>query len=356
MAVKRFFLFGFLALFVSGCGAGQSVTETLHIPDTPTAGNVCATNKTLVLLPFADYSSDDNVISVHEKSRNVTEALTDKFTFKGFKMPVQEDVIQYLIDDKIIRLSAQDGTGPLKNELSGEWSDVMKGEMEKWIEADKEYISASGGDKSNPANSPGVHGLNKMAISKLGRKFSADYVVRGRIIEYNLQQEHSWELKKKGILPFVMGGATQAAFGFAETKDYDNLNNIALWGLAGSILGYNADTPFNPEVTTITPTSTISSGTSDAEFWNTVTWGLAAGTVAHLVNHSGQTPEAIVQLRIWVQDAATGEVVWTNRAEVKVAPESIYGDKRSGEMFKTAVNRATTLLVDDFWNKTKAIM
>jgi len=356
MAVKRFFLFGFLALFVSGCGAGQSVTETLHIPDTPTAGNVCATNKTLVLLPFADYSSDDNVISVHEKSRNVTEALTDKFTFKGFKMPVQEDVIQYLIDDKIIRISAQDGTGPLKNELNGEWSDVMKGEMEKWIEADKEYISALGGDKSNPANSPGVHGLNKMAISKLGRKFSADYVVRGRIIEYNLQQEHSWELKKKGILPFVMGGATQAAFGFAETKDYDNLNNIALWGLAGSILGYNADTPFNPEVTTITPTSTISSGTSDAEFWNTVTWGLAAGTVAHLVNHSGQTPEAIVQLRIWVQDAATGEVVWTNRAEVKVAPESIYGDKRSGEMFKTAVNRATTLLVDDFWNKTKAIM
>jgi hypothetical protein len=356
MAVKRFFLFGFLALFVSGCGAGQSVTETLHIPDTPTAGNVCATNKTLVLLPFADYSSDDNVISVYERSRSVTEALTDNLVSKGFKMPVQEDVIQYLVDDNIIRLPAQDRTTLLKKELDGEWSDVMKGEFEKWIEADKEYTAAMSGGSANPANAPGVHGLNKMTISKLGRTFNADYIVRGRIIEFNLQQEHSWELKKKGILPFFMGGATQAAFGFAETKDYDNLNNIALWGLAGSIIGYNADTPFNPEVTINSPSSTVTSGDSDAEFWNTVTWGLAAGGAAHLVNHSGQMPEAIVQLRIWVQDAATGEVVWTNRAEVKVAPESIYGDNRSGEMFKTAVNRATTLLMDDFWNKTKAIM
>ena len=126
---------------------------------------------------------------------------------------------------------------------------------------------------ANPANAPGVHGLNKMSVSKLGRRFNADYVVRGRIIEYNLQKEHTWALKKKGVLPFIMGGTTQAAFGFAETKDYDNLNNIALWGLAGAIIGYNADTPFNPETTTVTPTSTVSSGDSDAEFWNTVTWG-----------------------------------------------------------------------------------
>ena len=232
----------------------------------------------------------------------------------------------------------------------------MKVEFEQWIEADKAYTEAVNGGSANPANAPGVHGLDKASIAKLGRNFKADYIVRGRIIEYNLQKEHTWELKKKGILPFIMGGTTQAAFGFAETEDYDNLNNIALWGLAGSILGYNLDSPFTPESTTVTPTATISSGDANAQFWNTVTWGFVGGSAAHLVNHSGQTPEAIVQLRIWVQDSATGEVIWTNRAEVKVAPESIYGDKRSNEMFKTAVNRATTLLVDDFWNKTKAIM
>jgi hypothetical protein len=356
MAVKRFFLYGFLALLVSGCGTGHSVTETLHIPDSPTAGNVCATDKTLVLLPFADYSSGDDVISVYERSRNVTESLTDKFVGKGFKMPIQEDVTQYLVDNDIIKIASRSDTTNLEEEIQGGDWELVTVEFEQWIEADKQYNAAVSGGTANPANAPGVHGLDKTSISRLGRQFKADYIVRGRIIEYNMQKEHTWELQKKGILPFIMGGTTQAAFGFAETESYDNLNNIALWGLAGALIGNSVDTPFEPEVTTITSTGTITSGDPDAAFWNSVTWGLVAGGAAHLVNHSGQTPEAIVQLRIWVQDAATGEVVWTNRAEVKVAPESIYGDKRSNEMFKTAVNRATTLLVDDFWNKTKAIM
>src|SRR5210317_1291445 len=290
MAVKRFFLYGFLALFVSGCGSGHSVTETLHIPDTPTAGNVCATDKTVVLLPFADYSSGDDVISVYKRSISITEALTDRFVYKGFKMPIQEDVTQYLVETNIIRLPPQDGTSRLKTELDGEWSDVMKGEFEKWIEASRVETASSSGGSANPENAPGVHGLNKMSISKLGRRFNADYIVRGRIIEYNLQKEHTWDLKKKGVLPFIMKGTTQAAFGFAETEEYDNLNNIALWGLAGAILGYNLDTPFNPETTTITPTSTITSGDSNAEFWNTVTWGFVGASAAHLVNQSGDTP------------------------------------------------------------------
>ena len=349
MAVKRFFLYGFLALFVSGCGSGHSVTETLHIPDTPTAGNVCTTDKTVVLLPFADYSSGDNVISVYERSLSVSEALTDRFIDKGFKMPIQEDVTQYLVETNIIRLPPQERTAKLKKELDGEWSDVMKGEFEKWIEADRAQNAAVSGGASNPENAPGVHGLDKMSISKIGRRFNADYIVRGRIIEYDLQQEHTWELRKKGVLPFIMGGTTQAAFGFAESKDYDNLNNIALWGLAGAMIGYNAGTPVDSS------TGVLNAG-DYPNAWNSVIWGLGGAGLAHLANHSGETPEALVQLRVWVQDSATGEVVWTNRAEVKVAPESVYGDKRSKEMFKTAVNRATTLLVDDFWNKTKAIM
>src|SRR5210317_1074663 len=242
MAVKRFFLYGFLALFVSGCGSGHSVTETLHIPDAPTAGDVCATDKKVVLLPFADYSAGDDVISVYERSRSVTEALTDRFVDKGFKMPIQEDVTQFLVETNIIRLPPQAGSSNLKRELDGEWSDVMKGEFEKWIEADRMQTASSSGGSANPENAPGVHGLNKMSISKLGRRFNADYIVRGRIIEYDLQNEHTWDLRKKGIVPFIMKGTTQAAFGFAESKDYDNLNNIALWGLAGGIIGYHAGT------------------------------------------------------------------------------------------------------------------
>ena len=361
MAVKRFFLYGFLALLVGGCGSGHQVTETLHTPDAQSASYICATDKTVVLLPFADYSSGDDVMSVYDKSRSVTEALTDRFAGKGFKMPIQEDVTKYLIDANIIRLAPRDTSLLLQQELDGEWSDMVKEEFQDWIDADKTARAALGDSGGHPTSSPGVHGLNKTTISKLGRRFNADYVVRGRIIEYNLQKEHTWGLHKIGLLPFVMGGTTQAAFGFAESEEYDNLNNMALWGMAGSIIGYNAGTPLDDKEkkTTIsgtTSTTRKSGDSSNADEWNAVIWGAGFATMAHLANHSGDTPEAVVHLRIWVQNTATGAVVWTNRAEVKVAPESVYGDKRSKEMYKKAVNRATTLLVDDFWNKTKAIM
>ena len=348
MAVKKFFLYGFLAFLVSGCAQGYSVTETLHVQDTP-AANVCATDKTVVLLPFADYSSADNVLSVYAKSRSVNEALTDRFATKGFKMPVEEDVTKYLVDTNVITLTANNTTSRLQQEMDGEWSDTTKEEFQKWMDADKLINAAQNGGADNPDKAPGVHGLDKTMISKLGRRFNADYVVRGRIIEYDLQQEHTWELQKKGLLPFIMKGTSRAAFGFAETDDYDNLDTIALWGLAGAIIGGYADAP-------VDVTDSAFATSEHADMWNSVIWGFGGAGLAYLANHSGETPEAIVHLRMWVQDTETGEVVWTNRAEIKVAPKSIYGDNRSNEMFKTAVDNAATILVDDFWDKTKAIM
>jgi hypothetical protein len=168
-------------------------------------------------------------------------------------------------------------------------------------------------------------------------------------------------MSKIGVLPFIVKGTKQAAFGFAKSEEYDNLDAIALWGLAGAIVGYNAGSPVDDKKskTTIDGGNLVkkSSGdSSNADTWNAVIWGAGAASIAHLAMQSGVTPEAVVQLRIWIQDTNSGDVVWTNRAEVRVAPESIYGDKRSKEMFNTAVNNAATLLIDDFWNKTKAIM
>jgi hypothetical protein len=362
MAVQRLFLYGFLALLVSGCGTSQAVNETLHVPETISGSAVCATDKTLVVLPFADYSSGDDVMSTHERSSSVTEALTDQLVGKGFKMPVQEDVTQYLVDKNIITLATYNNAyNAIEEELSGQWSSRMKGEIKSWIEADKRSSAAASGANSNPLAAPGTHALDARSVSKIGRKFNAQYLVRGRIIQYDLQEEHTWQMNKIGILPFVVKGTKQAAFGFAKSEEYDNLDALALWGLAGAIIGYNADTPVDPEKTKTTISGsdiiTKTSGDSDdAEFWNSVIWGTGAATMAHLAMQSGKVPEAVVQLRIWIQDTTTGDVVWTNRAEVKVAPESIYGDIRSREMFKTAVSRAATILVDDFWNKTKAVM
>ena len=361
MSVKRMFLYGLLAILVSGCGSGQSVTETLHVPETSSAPTVCATDKTVVVLPFADYSSGESVLSVYERSRSVTESLTDKLVAKGFKLPVQEDVTQYLVDKDIIQMASNVVYSSIERELNWEWHPEVKKELQSWIEADKKTNSANSGADSNPLAAPGTHALDKRSVANIGKRFNAEYLVRGRIIQYGLQDDHTWAMNKIGVLPFIVKGTKQAAFGFAKSEEYDNLDAVALWGLAGAIVGYNAGTPVDDKKSKtyldgsnlVTKTSGDS---SNADTWNAVIWGAGAASLAHLAMQSGVTPEAVVQLRIWIQDTNSGDVVWTNRAEVRVAPESIYGDKRSKEMFNTAVNNAATLLIDDFWNKTKAIM
>jgi hypothetical protein len=54
----------------------------------------------------------------------------------------------------------------------------------------------------------------------------------------------------------------------------------------------------------------------------------------------GDVPQAVVQLRIWVQDAYTGNVVWTNRTNVQVSPQSFFADYQYDNLFETAVEPA----------------
>ena len=53
-------------------------------------------------------------------------------------------------------------------------------------------------------------------------------------------------------------------------------------------------------------------------------------------------------MRIWVQEAATGNVVWTNRVKVQVSPESVYADNQYDTLFDSAITKGVTSLVDNF--------
>jgi hypothetical protein len=65
----------------------------------------------------------------------------------------------------------------------------------------------------------------------------------------------------------------------------------------------------------------------------------------------GQGPvdgEGAVQMRMWVQEAATGNVVWSNRISVQVSPESVLADNQYDTLFNTAIEKGVTTLVDHF--------
>jgi len=319
MKYSRHLLIGLLALFLGGCGT--TVQESLKVQ--PMGKTPIGMDKTVVILPFADYSNADNLETAFRRNLFVSENITDQFGKYGFHLPVQEDVFFYLADQKIINVVSYDRskTSSLEYEMKDEWSAGMKEELQRYIElAKKTDVHGDGSD------SLGTHGLTQQEVVKIGRHFSADYIVRGRIIQYKDRQDPSWNPVKKGLITFVTGVTNRIAFGQAESEKYDELNNT----LAGA-----ADAAFI-------------SGVTDGNVNHAIAWGAAGAVLGNLAHHSGRIPQAVVQLRVWVQDAYTGNVVWTNRVDVKVSPESVLADYQYDALFEKATEKAISTLVDDF--------
>lgn len=293
--IRTAFFCVILAFLVAGCG--QVVTERLTTPQSQTGGTRCAVTKSMVVLPFADYSyADDLSESSFKRNIAVMEALTDQLSGKGYRLPAYEDTVKYLIDNDIVKVVSFEGQGSgnyassLQNELdTGEWSDQMKNELRKQIQIQ---------DKSSSQPS---QGMDKLTIARIGSDFKADYILRGRILKYDFRDtDDSWNPLKRGLIPIIFPDATNRfLFGIANPEFYDMVDDFATRGVVGN---------------------------------------------------------ALVHLRVWVQDASTGEVIWTNRAEVKVTPRTSFAGRNVDDLFHTAVNQAVFSLIEDFWMKTEAYL
>jgi len=291
MKYWRHLLICALAITFSGCGT--TVKESLKIPSTERL--FVGEGKTAVILPFADYSYFENIESAYRRNLFINENIADYLVKDGFQVPVQDDVNLFLATQNIINLRStrKQHTSSLEAELNSEWSPGMKRILRGYLNASRKNIMDDPGAKANETN-----GLTGQEIVKIGRHFSADYIVRGRIIQFTDRQNASWEPWKRGVIPFVFGVNKQLFFGQTSADGYDGLGP------------YEAN---------------------------------KGGDVV-----IGQIPQAVVQVRIWVQDAYTGSVVWTNRSDVKVSPATFWSDYQADNLFETAVEEAITSLLDDF--------
>lgn len=321
-----------LALALTGCG--QTVKETLNVTG-GAAYNAPGTGRSVVILPFADYSQG-NIESALRRNMTITETLTDRLVEQGFGLPIQEDVFDYLVNEKIITLASYRSadTRSLAVELTNDWSDVMKNEISRY----KEQVENETAQKSD--SSAGTHGLSSNEVAKIGRHFNADYVIRGRILEYKTRDEATWAPWKKGILPFVNGGANRILHGFASSEEYDERNESLTGMLIAGTLGHNSSGwPWDKNQSVFD----LSGKTANSIVWGTI--GYEAGKVSHT---SGKVDQATVQMRIWVQETATGNVVWTNRIRVLVSPETIFADNQYDTLFNQAIEKGVSTLVDHF--------
>jgi hypothetical protein len=333
----RYLVIGILALTLAGCG--QTIVETLNVPEAP-GFDAPGKGRNVVILPFADYSNAGNIDSAYRRNLAVSEALTDRFNANGFGMPIQEDVFEYLVAEGIINLIPYGETKSvtLVNELSNpDLSDRMKDEISRYVK------NQNGTSGVNAGNSPGTHGLTPKTVAKIGRTFKADYIVRGRILEYKSRQDPTWEPWKKGILPFINGGTSRILFGFASSDMYDEWNQKITGGIYGARIGYkHSNWPWDSD-----EGDTIF-GLSNGDDANAILWGSVGAELGRASYNSGRVDQAVVQLRIWVQEATSGNVVWTNRVDVKVSPESFLADNQYDTLFDKAIEKGVTTLIDNF--------
>ena len=320
----KYLLYLLSAILITGCG--QTVVETLHVPDPPNP-NAPGKGQTVIILPFADYTDANSLAGAYRRNLAITEAITDRFVANGFGMAIQEDVFGYLVKEDIISIIPYDenNTSSLSDELNNEWSDVMKNRLKGYI--NEQNIHS---DKT-VSESPGTHALDQRAVAKMGRRFNADYIVRGRLLEFKTREEHTWIPWKRGLLPFTFGLSNQTLNGFARSDTYDDWGHMLLPGTLGAVIGYNSDTlGFNHNV------------------GGAVVWGAVGAGLGHMAKNSGQVDQAVVQMRIWVQEAATGNLVWTNRVDVKISPESVYADRQYDMLFDQAIHKGVNTLIDNF--------
>lgn len=325
MKFHRYLLIGFIALLLAGCG--QTVKESLKAVPADQR-SLLGQNKTIVVLPFADYSQALNLESAYRRQLFITENLVDQLVGHSFRLPIQEDVFRYLVEQNVINVRAyEDHSSPtVKNELNNaEWSSRMKEELSK-------YISQNGNTDVPVLENPGTHGLTSNEIVKIGKHFQADYILRGRIVQYKERQDPTWEPWKKGVLPFLFGSTSQITFGQAGTEQYDTWNNLAVGATYGHMYGS-------------TKTDETIFGVSDG---NAILWSGLGAAAANFAQNSGRIPQAVVQLRMWVQDAFSGDVVWTNRVDVKISPESLFADYQYDALFEGATEKAVSTLITNF--------
>jgi len=335
MNYSRYLLYVLLALFVSGCG--QTVQKSLKVQ--PAMKSTAGADKSIVILPFADYSYADDLETAYRRNLYIAENLTDQLVSNSFHLPVQEDVFRYLVNENIIQLVAYEDTNTthLQRELNDEWSSLMKTQLQRYINQTKNATN------DQPVmESPGTHGLTPQEVVRIGRHFSADYIVRGRIIEYKTRVDPSWDPLKKGVLTFLGGTTSRLAFGNATSDKYDMTGYMLAGAVWGGLLGNGASFPWNPGGADQTILGI--SGSRDA---NTIFWGGVGSELGEIAQKS-QATQAVVQLRIWVQDAYTGSVVWTNRVDVKVSPRSVLADSQYDVLFESATEKAISTLIDNF--------
>ena len=344
--IRKYMAIGLWLVILSGCG-----TSVMELKTPVARESSVGEFKRVVVLPFSDYTPEESLYGYWRRNVLINEALTDELLRFGFSSVIYEDVIAYLLDKGIIQEAAPDdgksaATAALEKELAKEWSPRMKAEILGAI-----YQNEARKLSTQPYwNGERLITLDSEAVRGLGHRFRADYVLRGRVLVFRSGQEDSFNPIQTGLLPFFFKVGSRTVFGVAQSDTYEMIDKMAIGGIVGAALAKD-NWPLEDDDKKFVGHPRFGGGLVGEEDYaslNTAIWGAAGAGIAHLAHKGGRVDHAWVQLRMIAQDARTGQIVWVNRAEVKVMPKTVFGEKDVDILTSEAIQHAVGRLIDNF--------
>lgn len=358
MMSKKLLKVLFLAFFLVGCGG---VKDTRPPTETPNVKYLAANNvveikgvRKVALFPFADYSHQQDFLKDNYWGGNIRilEEVTDHFIAHGITVAVQEDVNTLLVDNDIIKPVANqyliygsdgDAKAEYRTKVIGtpeydlvniEHSEDMKDEIITIIRDEMALEKAEKPAIQTPVLQGATVGLSREMIVELGEQLGVDLIIRGRIIEYGFKGIDTYNPLKRGFLPVLFEPMKDVIFGATEAKKYESdLEDVDFSRLGegpGFLFGQKTE--------------------DDVEG----TWDLimehSFGTLSNLYPRKKDV-SSIVQIRMYAQDAKTGDVLWSNRAETEYSPTTSlsFNGKHPKTMFDENIKRCVKLLMDDLF-------
>jgi len=346
-----------LAIMACLASCGQKIKDSVA-PLNTSVQYPNSSAKQIVILPLADYTMGVQPDDSLRRQVKIYESLMYRLAEKGFYVPVEEDVMQYLVDLGVIRIIGQPSIpstssyGLITEELGTGWSDAMQEEIQKLVIRNEQMKKSKQGFELTKA------GLDLRTIKEIGRYFRADYILRGRIVEYEVRDDNTLNPLQCGVLPFIFDTSSALLFGFAESERYDLWQDLSFGAGLGALFGSHAGTPYTTpdKKTTIsggshprfaTESVSIHGGHEDHAAYNAAAWGAAGASAAYLASKGGQVKQAVVQISLALQDVSDGRIVWANRVEKQVEPVSMWADPAVRIQIDRAVEEAAGALIAD---------
>jgi len=367
-----------VVIFMVGCGG---IKENIAPSETPNVQNVAAENQVeikgvrkVAIFPFADYSHQQDFIKEDIWGGNIRilEEVTDHFVAHGISVIVQEDVNTLLVNNDIIHPIANqyliygsegDDKAELRTKVLGtpeydlvnvQHSEDMKDEIRRIITSEMALEEAERPPIQTPILQGATVGLSRGKIMELGELLGVDLIIRGRIIEYGFKRVNTYNPLKRGFLPvliepmrdMLVGAADQKTYesglGSVDYKEWESRNDFILdrkreeedVSRIGEVFGFFFGQKTQDDV----------EGTWDA------TMEYSIGTLGELYPRK-KSMSSIVQIRMFAQDARTGDILWSNRAETEYVPPTgvSFNSKHPKTMFDVNIKRCVKLLMDDLF-------